>query len=111
MARWSPSSVPAAAANQLCSTSARVFTRLARARRSSTVSAWKGRTPTSRSCCRRICCCLGGPCSIEHGPPRQQQILLQHERDVGVRPFHALTVDERLALARRVKTRADVEQS
>ena len=48
---------------------------------------------------------------LEHGPPRQQQILLQHEGDVGVWPFHALAVDEGRALARRVKTRADIEQS
>ena len=35
------------------------------------------------------------------GAPRQQQILLQHEGDMGIRPVDALAVDEGLALARR----------
>ena len=33
--------------------------------------------------------------------PRQQQVLLQHEGDMGVRAFDALAVDEGFALARR----------
>jgi len=48
---------------------------------------------------------------LEHGTPRQQQILLQHEGDMGVWTLYALAVDERLACAWRVETRADVEQS
>ena len=48
---------------------------------------------------------------LEHGTPRQQQILLQHEGNMGVWTLHALAVDEGFALARRVETRADVEQS
>ena len=44
------------------------------------------------------------------GAPRQQQVLLQHEGDVRVRSFDALTVDERFAFARRIEPRADVEQ-
>ena len=47
---------------------------------------------------------------LEHGAPGQQQVLLQHEGDVGVRAFHALAVDEGLAFARRAETRTDVEQ-
>ncbi len=35
------------------------------------------------------------------GAPRQQQILLQHEGDMGIRPGDALAVDEGFALARR----------
>jgi hypothetical protein len=48
---------------------------------------------------------------FEHGTPRQQQVLLQHESNVGVRALHALAVDQGFAFARRVKTRPDVEQS
>jgi len=48
---------------------------------------------------------------LEHGTPRQQQILLQHEGNMGVWTLHALAVHEGLALARRVETRADIEQS
>ena len=44
------------------------------------------------------------------GTPRQQQVLLQHERDVGVRTFDALAVDESRTLARRRQSRSDVEQ-
>src|SRR4051812_12712913 len=47
---------------------------------------------------------------LDDGPPRQQQVLLQHEGDMGVRPFDTLAVDEGLALARRGQSRADVEQ-
>src|SRR5436305_532602 len=35
---------------------------------------------------------------FEHGTPRQQQILLQHEGNMSIRAVHALAVDEGRAL-------------
>ena len=44
------------------------------------------------------------------GPPRQQQILLQHEGDVRLRACDNLTIDEGLTLAWRGEPGTDIQK-
>ena len=44
------------------------------------------------------------------GAPRQQQILLQHEGDMGIGPFDALPVDKSKAVAGRRQAGADIKE-
>src|SRR5262249_45825606 len=47
---------------------------------------------------------------LEHRAPGQQEVLLQHECDMGIRAFDALAIDEGRALAGCGKPSADIEQ-